>query len=121
MEKGVNTRELVKEHYELKEMYEELRTTSKKRIELLDSQVEKLTIDLEAAMAELTKQQEKVVMPLIAECSKREAQCQIMFKEVVERNKNLKILWAMVRSPKLCDLVYKTERKRFTAEKQKEV
>ena len=36
MEKGVNTRELVKEHYELKEMYEELKTTSKKRIETLD-------------------------------------------------------------------------------------
>ena len=72
-------------------------------------------------MKELTKQQKEVVMPLIAECSKREAQCQIMFKEVVERNKNLKILWAMVRSPKLCDLVYKAERKRFTAEKLKEL
>ena len=67
-------------------------------------------------MKELKRQQEKVCIPLVAECTKRENQCQNMFQEVTERTKSLKILFAMIRSPKICDLVYKTERKRLTAE-----
>ena len=37
------------------------------------------------------------------------------------REKNLKILFAMIRSPKICDLVYKEERKQYTKDKLKEM
>ena len=59
------------------------------------------------------------MLPLIAECTKRETECQMLRHEVKERTKNLKILFAMIRSPKMCDLVYKEERKQYTKEKVK--
>ena len=69
----------------------------------------------------LTRQQEDVVKPLIEQCSKREKECQRLNKEVIERTKSLKILFAITKSPKMSDLVYKAERKRFTKEKLKEI
>ena len=60
-------------------------------------------------------------MPLVDQCAKREKQCQILHKEVTERTRNLKLLFAMIRSPNLCDMVYKTERRRYSKEKLKEL
>ena len=60
-----------------------------------------------------------MIKPLIEETSKREKECQELIHEVKERTKNLKILFAMIRSPKMCDLVYKEERKQYTKEKVK--
>ena len=59
--------------------------------------------------------------PLIAECSKRELEIQRLQEEVKSRTKNLKILFAITKSPKMSDLVYKAERKRFTQEKMKQI
>ena len=65
-------------------------------------------------MLNLKKQQEKVVRPLIIEAQKQEAIVKKLRTEVKERTANLKILFSMIRSPKLCDLFYKAERKRNT-------
>ena len=65
-------------------------------------------------MKSLAKQQKEVVKPLIAEVTKREKESQILHREVRERTKNLKILFAMIRSPQMCNLFHKTERKRFS-------
>ena len=54
-----------------------------------------------------------MVRPLIAEVTKREKENQELIQQAKERKKNLKIMYAMIRSPKMCDLVYKEERKRF--------
>ena len=42
-----------------------------------------------------------------------------MVKELDERTKSLKIVFAMIRSPRMCDLLYKAERKKFSTEKIK--
>ena len=44
-----------------------------------------------------------------------------MNQAVVEKTKCLKILFAITKSPKMSDLVYKEERKRFTEEKLQEM
>ena len=62
-----------------------------------------------------------MVNPLISECAKREKECQELIEEVKERTKSLKIIFAMIRSPKMCDLMYKEERKRFTKDKLKKM
>lgn len=41
--------------------------------------------------------------------------------EVVERTKSLKILFAITKSPKMSDLVYKAERKHFSKQKLQEI
>ena len=58
---------------------------------------------------------------MIDECSKREAECQRLNHAIVERTKSLKILFSITKSPKMSDLVYKAERKRFTKEKLQEI
>ena len=40
---------------------------------------------------------------------------------MTERTKNLKILFAITKSPKMSNLVYQAERKRVSAEKQKKI
>ena len=52
-------------------------------------------------------------MPLINEAVKREKESQELEKELKERTKNLKILFALIRSPKMCNLFYKEERRRW--------
>ena len=66
------------------------------------------------AMDELSKQQENVVRPLILQVKDREAQNQELLKEVRDLKKNLKMMHAVIRTPKLVDLFHKTERKRMT-------
>ena len=44
-----------------------------------------------------------------------------MKQDAIGTQKNLKILFAITKSPKMSDLVYKSERKRFTAEKLREM
>ena len=51
---------------------------------------------------------------MIAEVAKREEECQELLLQVKERTKNLKIVFSMIRSPKMCDLFYKEDRKRYT-------
>ena len=50
------------------------------------------------------------------EVIKREIEIQQLQLEVTERTKSLKILYAMIRSPRMCNLLYKAERKRYTEE-----
>ena len=104
---------------ELQMRYDDLQKKSNVRITHLEQQEKRLTKELKVAMAELKKQQENVVMPLVAECAKREKQLQEMFKELSERTKSLKIVYAMIRSPRMCDLLYKAERKKFSADRIK--
>ena len=40
---------------------------------------------------------------------------------MTDRTKNLKILFAITKSPKMSSLVYQAERKRISAEKQKKI
>ena len=70
-------------------------------------------------MRTLKRQQERTVKPLINECAKRETEVQKLQAEVKKCMKNMKILFAITKSPKMSDLVYKAERKRFTDEKLK--
>ena len=72
-------------------------------------------------MEKLDQQQEKIVKPLIAECTKREKEIQRLDEELIAKTKNLKILFAITKSPKMSNLVYKAERKRFTEEKLKQI
>ena len=51
-----------------------------------------------------------MVAPLIEEVSKREEERQKMLKNQVELKKNVKILIAMLRSPKMCDIFFKYEK-----------
>ena len=42
-----------------------------------------------------------------------------MQKEIQEKTKSLKILYAMIKSPKMCELYQNAERKHLTAERLK--
>ena len=80
-----------------------------------------MTEKYEEAMKQLKRQQDRVVQPLINECSKREEEVQRLQEEVKQRTKSLKILFAVTKSPKMSDLVYKAERKRFTKDKLQQI
>ena len=59
--------------------------------------------------------------PLKLEVLKLQNEITQLRLQVSARTQNLKILYAMIRSPKMCDLVYKTERKRLTEENFKKL
>lgn len=54
--------------------------------------------------------------PLIAECVKREKELKQMEVDIKDRQFNLKIIYAIIRSPILCDMFHKEERKRYEQE-----
>ena len=58
---------------------------------------------------------------MIEQCSKRESECQFLRSEIADRTKSLKILYAMLRSPKMCDLFFKSEKKRHSQEALKKL
>ena len=55
-----------------------------------------------------------MVKPLLTECMKREKETTEKSNFAEDAKKSLKILFAMIKSPKLCDLMFKEERKRYT-------
>ena len=71
-ERGIDTKELARKHFELCEIHDELKNSSSRRITYLENEVERLTTKLEATLKKLKQQQERVVKPLIAECASRE-------------------------------------------------
>ena len=87
----------------------------------LNTDIKKLTKQKKKLFDKLMEQQESVVKPLIEQCSKREEHCQWMRDQLQEKQKSLKILYAMVRSPKMCDMLQKAERKYLTKERLKQV
>lgn len=87
----------------------------------LESDKIELTEKVQTACKALKKQQTEIVLPVIEEVTKREIENQKLLSEVKDRTINLKILFAMIRSPKMCDLLHKTERRRFTQEKLEEL
>ena len=52
--------------------------------------------------------------PLIANAHRQESELVRFKMEIKERTKNLKILFAMIRSPKMSNMVFKAERVRLT-------
>ena len=72
-------------------------------------------------METLRKQQDSVVRPLIGEVSKRDDEIEKLKNEILERTKSVKIMFAMMRSPKMCEIFQKNERNRYDEEKLKEV
>ena len=121
LERGVDTKDVTAAFTALSKEHKKLKRQSKREIEKLTIDNKKLTKKLAETRKALVKQQDFVVRPLIEECSKREAECQKLNQAVVERTKSLKILFAITKSPKMSDLVYKEERKRFTEEKLQEM
>ena len=53
-------------------------------------------------------------MPLLEECMKREKEVKDVTNFATQVQRSLKILFSMIKSPKLCDMFFKAERKRFT-------
>lgn len=83
----------------------------------LEDDKKDLQCNLKEALDALKSQQEKVVNPLIKEVAKREEENQRLLTEVRERTVSIKMLFAMMRSPHMCDLFYKTERKLYDKER----
>ena len=83
------------------------------KIDKLITENKKLTQNYEKAINFIKKQQKEVVKPLIKECAKREKESQMLRGEVTHRTINLKVMFAMVGSPKLCDLFYKSQRRQY--------
>ena len=110
LEQGLDTKKIVKEFDKLQKNHKKVKEANYK----LRKKNTSLTEQLDEALKQLKRQQESIVKPLIAECSKRELEIQRLQEEVKSRTKNLKILFAITKSPKMSDLVYKAERKRFT-------
>ena len=113
--------QIIKEYAELTSKYEDLEISKEAEIKKLKSENRKLNNRIDSAMKTLSKQQEEVVKPLIAECAKRETTCQNLTQELTEKTKCLKILFAISKSPLMSNLVHKEQRKRFTQEKLKEI
>lgn len=57
---------------------------------------------------------------MIAECIKREKECQLYRGEVKLRTVNLSMMFAMISSPILCDMFYKAKRKQYEADEIKQ-
>ena len=120
-EDGKDSKEVIEEYYELREIHEQYVKNSEKRIDALEIELSRTLLELDEAMSQLKKQQEKVVKPLIEEVTKREVENIKLREQLRDRTKSLKIMFSMLRSPKLCELVYKTERRKYTDEKLKEM
>ena len=121
LEGGKDTRDIVESYYQLEKKYEKLQKKSEYEISCLKSEVKKLTKKLNKREKIIKTQQEKIVNPLIKECTRREEYCQWMREQLDAKTKSLKILYAMIRSPKLCDMLQKAERKYLTQERLKQV
>ena len=72
-------------------------------------------------MEQLKKQQENVVRPLINEVAKRDDEITKLKNEILDRTKSVKIMFAMMRSPKMCEMFQKNDRNRYDEEKLKEL
>ena len=116
MEQGIDTKKLVGEYAKLRKEYDFLSDHSSKSCNKLEKELSSCRGKLDEALEQLKKQQETVVKPLVDECVKREKQNVKVEAALQDRQCNLKILYAMIRSPKLCDMMYKAERKRFEKE-----
>ena len=55
-------------------------------------------------------------MPLIEEVTKREEERQKLLDNSIELKRQIKILLAMLKSPKMCDLFFKFEKKNQSEE-----
>ena len=82
-------------------------------IEKLEDENRDLKYQLKQTLEKLNQQQESVVKPLLSECMKRDYETKTKRGAVADMKKSLKILFAMIKSPKLCDLMFKAERKRY--------
>ena len=118
-EGGKDTKNLVEQLGRLQLEHKQLKEETNDRIEKLVSANIKITKKYEKAQDLLRKQQNDVVKPLIAECTKREKVCQFLRSEVTHRTINLKVMFAMVGSPKLCDMFYKAQRKQYCNDQKK--
>lgn len=58
-----------------------------------------------------------MVKPMLDELLRREKENRKMHQDITLRQLNIKILFSMIRSPKLCDLMYKAERKQYEKDK----
>ena len=121
MEQGIDTKQLVSEYAKLKKEYDFLSDHTHKSSTKLEKELSSVRGKLEQALEQLKKQQETVVKPLVDECVKREKENLRIRAALQERQSNLKILYAMIRSPKLCDMMYKAERKRFEKEQLEKI
>ena len=74
----------------------------------------KLETQLQETKAELLKQQEKVVRPLVIQAGKMQQQINSLTKDKTELLKTLKVTNAILRAPKLIDLFHKEEQHRMT-------
>lgn len=122
MEEGRDTKQLVRDYARLKDDYRLLKKQKDKADEKIKRHKQeqiRLTQQMQKTLQQLEKQQENVVKPLIEECSKREKERQFLLNEIKERTKNLKILYSMIKSPKMCDLLYKAEQKHISKERLK--
>lgn len=121
MEHGVDTKDVCEKYTKLRKQFKLLKKESDNTIRKLTNRNIKLERRYEEAMERLEKQQEKIVKPLIEECSMREKEIHRLKREIVERTRNLKILFAITKSPKMCNIIYKAERRRVTAEQMKAI
>jgi len=117
MEGGINTRDIAKNFYELQQELVKVKKSSSSRLSKLGAKNLKLTKSLDETLKSLKKQQDEVVRPMIEEVSKREVENLNLIAEIRERTKNLNILFAIIRSPKMCDILQKIEKKRESQEK----
>ena len=114
MEEGKDTKKIIEEHYKMMKEYKRYRESTERRIDRLIAENIKLENKYRETSATLYKLQNDVAKPLIVEISKREKEIIDLQKEVKERTINLKILFSMIKSPKMCSIVHRTQSKLFT-------
>lgn len=114
MEDGIDTKQVVEMYERAKAEFSEYKREKETELQDLQSQIDKLKQSnfklskrLKTVTKQLRTQQEQVVIPLIEECSKREEERQKLIASELELKKNLKILFAVLKSPKMCDLFQK--------------
>ena len=103
------------------EEYKAYRKDMEKRLDAMIDENIALKNRFSETKENLYRLSKNVTKPMLVELSKSEIECRMLRQEVKERTQSLKVLFSMIRSPKMCDILYKTQSKIFAKEKLKEL
>lgn len=102
-----DTRDTLRMYEEIKVAYDKLIAKTDRQITNLRTKLIKAKEDKEVAISKLKYSQEKIIEPLIAECTQREKKLNEYRSLTDNMKKQLKIYTALLSLPSMCDLYRK--------------
>ena len=108
-ERGLDSKQILEELVTARKDIQRLEKNLAKTKHEMTQTINDRNNEIQNLKDQLIRQQERVIKPLVTKLAEREAE----FKKVKQldqsKGKYMKILQAMLRSPKMCDIFYKAE------------